>query len=751
MFFMLSISTYSQVNWSTPRKNSGARDTIYIDSADQVIFLTRGVCKSFKISVFERVAVITDSSSHQLSATNGSQKIPFLKFTGSVSYDFYYNQRVDTPFAKRGFQQHTETVNLQGVLQGKYPFTIRFTSRQTNSPFFKNFFDPGLRFENSMFVGSQKRKYLDKLGNGSIIADRIKELDKRLNDLHLKEQTLSQQITSQGWRQKIVKEREAFLRQKNSHDLSPLMPYNSSTLRSLRISADTASSARQGLSWIDSLNLDSITGIPETPTEHWLRSQDSARKLVQLQQISLKQYRDSIETSFSLQKQSLAKAFKSNRELKDYVKKYGDINVSEKFLLNLKSAGIGKTEVTYTDLTIKNISITGIQAEYEPRLYYAIAGGTIDYRFREYFLTRNGKSKPQQFYIARFGNSYSNRKGVIASVFTGVKNSFVTGTSQGQNKFSGYSVEGFYNWGAEGSVSLEIAKTTPAILLTSQKKTGLLDFDSPDNMGLVGKLHYRLAASATLIDAYYRKTGYSFQSINLLSSNVTQTAWNIKLQQNLFKRTLTVAASLRQNDFATPYFTPNFNTNAVFKSITIGYRRQNCPFFSVGYYPGTQLVKADSAIIENVYYLINATAGYLRDFDNFTSYSVFNYNSFINKSTDTGFVLSRGYSFFFNQDIITADVCYKGAVTYTKQSDINYYTLEAGAEFQLKKLLSVAASIKYNKLINGRSAMAASGMVKIDVPKICLIQCSYDRMFIPSINRTLESADVGRFTLIKYF
>ena len=53
-----------------------------------------------------------------------------------------------------------------------------------------------------------------------------------------------------------------------------------------------------------------------------------------------------------------------------------------KTLMALRSFGIGRSVVNYSELSAKNISITGLQTEYNPNAYYALAVGRVDYRFR---------------------------------------------------------------------------------------------------------------------------------------------------------------------------------------------------------------------------------------------------------------------------------------------------------------------------------------------------------------------------------
>jgi hypothetical protein len=78
----------------------------------------------------------------------------------------------------------------------------------------------------------------------------------------------------------------------------------------------------------------------------------------------------------------------SGTELKDKLKALhiSDSSLPKGYqaLYSIKSFGIGRTMLDYSELSAKNISINGLQIEYNPRSYMALAAGTVDYRFRDY-------------------------------------------------------------------------------------------------------------------------------------------------------------------------------------------------------------------------------------------------------------------------------------------------------------------------------------------------------------------------------
>ncbi len=85
-----------------------------------------------------------------------------------------------------------------------------------------------------------------------------------------------------------------------------------------------------------------------------------------------------------------------------------------KSMLAFRSAGIGTTHVDYSELTARNIRITGFQAEYNPSFYVAAASGAVDYRFRDFM--NSGNRFRQYLNIARVG--WGMRDGITSSCLT---------------------------------------------------------------------------------------------------------------------------------------------------------------------------------------------------------------------------------------------------------------------------------------------------------------------------------------------
>lgn len=232
---------------------------------------------------------------------------------------------------------------------------------------------------------------------------------------------------------------------------------------------------------------------------------------------------------------------KDHKELSLLAKKHGLDTTGktrgfEKILSNIKSFNIGRTMLNYTELTAQNISITGINVEYNPSYYAAFAIGKIDYRFRDFF-NRPARNHGQYLALGRFGWGDVNKKAVIFTLFKGRKNQSEFALSDSVRNYVniiGYSVESIYKFGENTRFSAEFAKSTKPIsgsLADSKQMDNLLRFSDNSNMGINIKAETEINATDTKLSGFYRKTGESFQSFSLFSYNTDQTAWMLRALQ----------------------------------------------------------------------------------------------------------------------------------------------------------------------------------------------------------------------------
>src|SRR5690606_16586118 len=101
--------------------------------------------------------------------------------------------------------------------------------------------------------------------------------------------------------------------------------------------------------------------------------------------------------------------------------------------------------VDYSELSAKNISVTGINAEYNDRFYYAVAAGTVDYRYRDFIVNLN-RGPVQWLALVRAGIGKKEGNGLILTAYTGSKQAsgFSSNGLPLSNRVSGITIEGRY-------------------------------------------------------------------------------------------------------------------------------------------------------------------------------------------------------------------------------------------------------------------------------------------------------------------
>jgi hypothetical protein len=705
-------------------------------------------------------------------------KPALLTINGDVSYDFFYRSKIDTPINQQNFQQHTERINLDILIKEKYPLKISFAARQSNSPYFRNFIDANFNFDRFTFNKNIKQQLLDKL-NAQIPAYKYPDLSnieatikQQVKEYTAKKEWLEDPLTLQ----KIVEEREKIYYKKLKEKEDSLNQALRNTFEDKNTSANIGKVKATG---------DSITANIE-------RLKASKDKLT----ASLKSKADSIVYPYAklyeAKKQeldSLSKKIDDSRKKADSIKNNlqkdiagiqrkiynatsekalqkiaseNGINIGtkdkwEKRLSAIKTLGIGRSMVNYTELTAQNITVTGVNIEYNPSVYIAFAAGKIDYRFREFY-NKNAQSNNQYLVMGRLGFGDKDKAAVIFSLFEGRKNTSQFSLSDSVKNYvniMGYSVETIYKKDENTSISAEFAKSTKPVTgsLQANKQTGaLFAFDDQTNIGINIKAQTKITETNTKLSGFYRKTGENFQSFSLFSYNTDQTAWLARVDQTFMKNKITLTGMLRRNDFTNPFVEKTYKTSTTFKSILVNVRFPKYPSLSVGYYPGTQLYSIDNETIrESAYYILNGTVTYNYFYKNIGMNSSFVYNKYTSQASDSGFVAYKGVNYYASQTAFFKKLQLQAGFSYSKQPELEYNTLETSADYALRNWLKVGVGAKYNAVNGGDNYWGKRLQLSADFKQLGSIQFQYEKSFLPTIYQSLYPVEIGRVSWYKYF
>ena len=689
-------------------------------------------------------------------------KAPFLQVHGNVLYNVNYYSMIDTPYNEQDIYQHTIQTYLDVLVKGQYPFRIFLTNHFSNSPLFHNFSDFNLSYTNAAFnqgIKDQLRKqYMDSLP-GAKQADSLRNLLN--NDLH-KLNSLNGWMNNPGLIQQLVEAREqAYLAQRRKaagqgqDTTSGLGGHTSSGLLGLQkvppvvhnLAADSAHldsvyTARKHQA--DSLQHEVIRLEHLLAATQQVASGDVSKNLQDLQSVESPGQLERVMKVLHLSDTSLPKGYKT--------------------LMAVKSVSIGRSIVNYSELSAKDISINGLQVEYNPSNYYALATGFVDYRFRDFLLQQ--PDQPRQYMnVLRYGRGLRDGNSVILTWYQGRRqlynaSSVDTGSAQVPNSnLMGLTLQGNYKVTSNIRLTAEVAKSSvPAYVSDSAQKGG----------GLAGQMvrmsdrsneAYSLLATAffpatdTRLKGSFKRLGENFQSFSVFTDGSAQTAWSGGLDQLLFHKQLDLALSAYTNDFSNPYVNQQYQSTTVFKSIQATWRRRNWPLLSLGYFPSSQLTKlGNGTYIENLFYTMVGNATYSYTFHHIMMNTTLVYTQFYNRASDSGFAYFNTRNLLVSQSVYLQRFTLQGNASAATNQDYDLYTLEGKVSHTLNKNLQIGVGVKYNEqTVYDIQQWGYSADLTWRIGKLGQIQFSADKGFIPGMNNQLVPNNTGRLTYFKTF
>lgn len=697
------------------------------------------------------------------------KKVPFLTIHGNIAYDFLYRSQIDSPYSQPELQQHTERVYLNVLIKGKYPIKVAFTTRQSNSPYFKNYFDVNFQFDKYGYNKNLKQDLITKLSTKLLQRPDLDSIDDQINKYSIQYHTLQNSIENPSTLQKIIEEKElASNPQLSAKNYLPSVSTNTPAIPTIVMPADnkfkfkqsdTAQSATSG-------KIDSTEGKYREEYEKEKKELDSLALKLKRLQYTADSIRNVAQSNLLSAKQKVYNAtndYQLQKIAADNGVQMNEGDKVEKQLSAIKTLAVGKSMLNYTELTAQNITITGLNVEYNPSYYAAFAAGKVNYNFQDFFNSASiiAKTSGQYIVLGRYGFGNIEKRALIFTLFQGRKSQSQYTVSDTANTYIsvlGYSVEAISKMNKNTIVSAEFAKSTEPVTgsLNAQnndKQTkALWDYGDKSNMAINFKAETGFPETNTKLSGFYRKSGANFQSFSLFSYNTDQTAWQARVDQSFYKNEIGITGMLRRNDFTNPLVGQTYNTSTVFKSILLNLRFPKYPTLSVGYYPGTQLyVVNNQQLSENAYYILNGSLVYSYRYKHIGMNTSLIYNRYFSQATDSGLVLYRGVTYNASQTLFFNKLQLHGGYTYNLQSELCYYTIETSATYSLKSWLKIGLGTKYNRVANGADYLGGDEQITADFKKMGGFQLQYDKSYLPTTSNTLYPVEIGRVSWYKYF
>ena len=356
------------------------RDTAHVDSS--IIKATRlSILKEYAGNEVRKRIMLLDEVRKLLQADSLNQtKGPFtnkrlsrndvLSVTGGyVSYIVNYRSNTDTPFLENNIYQNQVNGTLDFLVADQLPFTLSFLGSQTNSAFYKDFTDLQFSFNSSLFQNTIVDKTKSRISN--FARNMLDSVSENLYQLRTDQLQLLQQRIKQTFSVQRVSE---------AHEILAVPELSYEAGRSDSVNKKNADSLRlYAHKYLDQYK-------EAVSLSQALRSEvDSLKDVCERNIVRVRRFRDAIQNpELHLQSPEFLKMLKSEYQLNDSIipKKYMR-------LMNIRSASIGRTPLNYSELTAKNVSLNGLNFEYNSWYYFAVSAGFLDYRFREFATSRH--------------------------------------------------------------------------------------------------------------------------------------------------------------------------------------------------------------------------------------------------------------------------------------------------------------------------------------------------------------------------
>lgn len=653
----------------------------------------------------------------------------FLKIgSGYINYNLNYRSGIDTPITEKNISQHLVSGSFNAVVAHSIPLRITYFERQSNSNIFRDFRDVRVELNTQELQQMQADKFRNYLTS---LTDKLRDpLTKPAMDISLKKVTqLQSWLNYSAIKKKYIDSRELVI--------SPEL-------------ADTASGDKRDSILSQAKEFIALYEKIEAEQKKYGQLYDSLHQVYVTEGKKIKAF------------QQLMKGNLNNpgniHALDEMMKKHGikdkQFNKLSSKLTSIRTLAIGRTVPNFSNLTLKNTNVRGLNFEYNRNnLYLAVAAGSVDFRVRD-FVYKGQRRVPQFVYAARIGYGVKEGNNIIVTYFEGKKQVYSSVSSNKAQNIKGVSIATQLLLAKNHRVNAEFAHSAAPLLFntaTGNAKPSL-DFRDKNNQAYSLQLKSYLPGTKTRLEAQYQHSGVNFQNFSNYRVNASANSWYAKAEQYVWKRNLHLVASLRKNDFSNPMILQRYNANTIFKNFTATMRRRNWPVLSVGYMPASQYTVIDSLVYENRYQVLNASVTRQYKIGTALASSALMYNRFYNDVQDTGFIYYNANNFFFNQSVQFSFYTANLSISHVENGIYTLDVMDAGFVLKVFKQNSLGLGVKINNInIDPKSKVGLYGNARIAIPKVGELNVWLEQNFLPGLHRQLVKNEFYNIGFTRYF
>jgi hypothetical protein len=665
-------------------------------------------------------------------AANKEVKPPFLSF-GSIALasNHTYRSFIDSPFSEQGLLQHQESVQGTVTVAGKYPFAFSFFGVQSNSQFLPDFQNISVVFDQQELERLKNQQMVERLLAGLPTAAIQKTMDSLL----------------QGWQALDLDFNHLDAQFNNTVMLQMLQHCKENVVFPKEIPHDGARK--------DSILLLSRQYIQQY--ESWQNKLDS----LQVELVALQKIKDDFTNNIRESISNLRTTIDPVKLLADLQQLRQKLNTdslpdmsqwqTQASKWSLSQLSIGRTTPTVSGLTLNRSPLVGVHTKLKKgRHELALAAGFLDNNWRNAF--RNGFALTDQ-YAATLGYKYAYADNGSVQ-FTGFWGRRYLNNSIKPRQFYhlfGGSIAVKQNIGSNHQLELELASSGG----TRFSNAGIVErqqFSVFDKDNLAFQFNYRgyFPALHMRLVGEYRQFGLNYNSFGFNRNATAQTAYKLKLEQELWLRRLKITIGVSKNDFENPVLQQGLSGQQVFYTGMLSFRQRRLPFLSVAFMPVSIVTVVGNDFFENRYQSWNAHAYHNYKIGTALATSTVHLNHFVNNGgqqlLDTVFYSSN---LQFSQKVQGKNVGLVATAQLNSYAGFNMQELTGVVSYTLAKTgMSWETGARVVHLEGVRAA--AGWIAKANLLVLgCSVQLAYERLFFPSATGQLKNLDAGTLSFRK--
>ena len=657
---------------------------------------------------------------------------PFVSVSGGrLEYSSFYSSHIDTPYAQKDLYQHQVNASARIVLGNQIPLKITAMFRRTNSDFFRNLNDVQVEFDVQALLLGLKKNALANVKSSLFMRDSIIGYAARLK---LSEYTsLHQHFSNQFSEQNLMQANEMLNVPEVTWDVR--LPDSLAKLKS--------DSLKQTARAFIQLYEQSKTQV------------DSVKRIYDSLSIVYAELTNQLSDTRGALEGSVRKY--AGRKLPKYrtaIEKDGEALLPQKYrwLLGIRKFAVGKSYLNYSELSANNISIKGINVEYNSWYYLAFSAGVLDVRFRNIFIDNTEKFH-QYLIMGRIGIGRLESNHFILSLFRGNKQSAIPGIAGERYKFNvtGMSIAANYLLGNNGYIKLEAGETVSPDFKRAPVKNTTWSLDDKTNKAYYVQFHYSLRKIDANVDGYYKYTGANFQSFSAYQANSALTSYSLKWDQYFFRKQLKISAGIKSNEFTNPFLVQQYKSNTVFKSVTAVFRKRKWPVLSVAYMPLSQYSVMGGVVMENRFNSLNMNAYHFYKLGDIRASSAFMLTRFYNQQVDSGFIYFNSRNITVNQLFNFKRFSAGFGISHSLNPSYQFTSIDQNIQMPVKHIGTLQLGVKINKMGTDQSSLGYYTGYRLPMNRQWGFNFFFEKGYIPAANGKLIDNKTGNIQLTKTF